>query len=180
MKGSYLQLLTESKWVPEHHPAIRLIAPVWQHWLLDRGSLTERLMALSDGGFSVKVLSQRWDKPLIHEAQQLNIRSHLVARIREVELYCGNVCMVFARSVMPLQVYNDQRYVLQNIGTRPLGQLLFKDGKMRVNKRGVSRHPSADGTIVYGRSTPYRYAEKEILVSEFFINPSLVENADLG
>jgi chorismate-pyruvate lyase len=82
--------------------------------------------------------------------------------------------MVFARSVMPQQVFLDQRHVLANIGTRPLGHLLFKDGQMRASKRSVSLYQAKRGPVIYGRSTPYRYAQKEILVSEFFINPSLI------
>lgn len=152
---------------------INRINPAWRHWLLDRGSLTEQLMNFSDEPFSVKVLSQRWQLPLPHEAQQLGVPLHLAARIRQVELYCGDTRMVYARSVMPLQVYLEQRHVLQNIGTRPLGHLLFKDGKIRISKRRVSLFKGEAGTVL-GRSTPYRYEDHEILVSEFFINDALI------
>ena len=173
MKASYLQLVKESQWFAEQHPMINGVSPDWRDWLLDRGSLTEQLINYSDARFSVKVLSQRWEKPLPHEAQQLRVPMHLAARIREVELYCGEARMVYARSVMPLQVYLEQRHILQNIGTRPLGHLLFKDGKIRISKRRVSRFKD-DGQLIYGRSTPYRYVDHEILVSEFFINDALI------
>lgn len=152
---------------------INRISPAWRHWLLDRGSLTEQLINFSDQPFAVKVLSQRWEQPLPHEARQLGVALHLAARIREVELYCGEERMVYARSVMPLQVYLEQRHILQNIGTRPLGHLLFKDGRIRISKRQVSRF-KGEGKLIYGRSTPYRYVDHEILVSEFFINDALI------
>ncbi|MFT4630450.1 MAG: chorismate--pyruvate lyase [Dinoroseobacter sp.] len=174
MQDLYTRLAKDSKWYSEKHPAVTAIAEDWRNWLFSRASLTERLIAFSGDQFEVRVLSQRWGKPLLHEANRLNIPTHLTVRIREVELYCNGVAMVFARSIMPLQVFLDQRHVLANIGTRPLGHLLFKDGQIRVSKRSVSLYQTEHGSVVYGRSTPYRYADKEILVSEFFINPALI------
>jgi len=174
MQYLYSRLVEDSKWYSEKHPAVTAIAEGWRNWLYSRASLTERLIAFSGDHFEVRVLSQRWGKPLLHEANMLNIPIHLAVRVREVELYCNGMPMVFARSVMPQQVFLDQRHVLANIGTRPLGHLLFKDGQMRASKRSVSLYQAKRGPVIYGRSTPYRYAQKEILVSEFFINPSLI------
>lgn len=175
MHDLYFRLARESKWCPETHPQVGAISAEWRHWLLNRGSLTQRLVDFSDNDFEVKVLFQGWEKPLLHEARELNIPLNLVARIREVELHCHGVAYVFARSVMPLQIFLQQRHVLANIGTRPLGHLLFKDGKMRSSKRSISRYQTSDRHSIFGRSTPYRYADQEILVSEFFINPTLIE-----
>lgn len=174
MQDLYSRLAQESKWYSEKHPSVTAVSQDWREWLHSRASLTERLIAFSGDQFEVRVLSQRWGKPLLHEANSLNIPMHLAVRIREVELNCNGMPMVFARTVMPLQVFLDQRHVLANIGTRPLGHLLFKDGQMRASKRSVSAYQTGPGSVVYGRSTPYRYADKEILVSEFFINPTLI------
>jgi len=174
MKSLYDRLARGSNWYSENHPTVKAIPCEWQCWLLDKHSLTERLIDYSEDNFKVKVLSQRWEKPLPHEAVKLNIPKHLVARIREVELHCHNKPVVFARSVMPLKLYLEQRHTLQNIGTRPLGLLLFRDGRIRVSKRNVSVFSQANKPIVYGRSTPYLYYGNEILVSEFFIDECLV------
>ncbi len=177
MNFLYCQLVSESVWYSEHHPTVKAIPCEWQQWLLDKHSLTERLIDYSKDNFKVKVLSQRWEKPLPHEAEKLNIPLHLVARIREVELHCHNKPVVFARSVMPLKLYLEQRHTLQNIGSRPLGLLLFRDGRMRVSKRNVSVFSQANKPIIYGRSTPYLYFGNEILVSEFFIDEYLISNS---
>lgn len=174
MQDLYSRLTKDSKWFSEKHPAVTAVAQDWRNWLHSRASLTERLIAFSGDRFEVRVLSQCWGKPLLHEANSLNIPMHLAVRVREVELYCSGIPIVFARTIMPLQVFLDQRHVLANIGTRPLGQLLFKDGQMRASKRSVSVYQSGSDSVVYGRSTPYHYADKEILVSEFFINPILI------
>ena len=175
MNQFYRRLATESVWYPEYHPTIRSVPVEWARWLLDKSSLTERLIEHSDNQFQVKVLSQRWAMPRPHEAAKLNIPLHLAARVREVELYCGDLPVVFARSVMPLKMYLQQRQTLQNIGTRPLGQLLFRDGTIRVSKRDLALFSGPNNSITYGRCTPYRYYGGQILVSEFFISDSLIE-----
>jgi chorismate--pyruvate lyase len=165
----------ESVWYAEYHPRIQRIEVPWQPWLLHRGSLTERLIEFSSNKFEVKVRSQRWGKPLMHEAVQLSISPHLVARIREVELHCDGKAVVYARSVMPLEMYLEQRHTLQSLGAQPLGQLLFRDGRIRSSKRRISVYDNPGKPSIYGRSTPYRYFGNEILVSEFFINRRLID-----
>jgi chorismate--pyruvate lyase len=120
------------------------------------------------------VLSQRWELPLLYEAVRLKISPRVAVRVREVELYIHDKAVVYARSIMPLQIYQQQRHTLQNIGTRPLGQLLFRDGRIRVSKRHVAVYKNGDHRLIYGRSTPYQYCGKEILVSEYFIDKSLL------
>jgi len=191
--SQYENLVKHTKWYTERHPSVSQLPPDWLNWLLHRGSLTERLMAFSEDKFQVNVLSQRWERPLNHEAQSLGIPLHLVARIREVELCCDGVVVVFARSVMPLQVFLEQRHVLANIGSRPLGHLLFKDGKIRISKRNIAissglasdvvrgkalnkGDSNEEAKTIYGRSTPYQYINREILVSEYFVNNLLIGN----
>jgi chorismate--pyruvate lyase len=175
MQDWYFRLASESRWFSEKHPSVKGWPAEWSQWLLNRESLTTRLMDYSQGDFEVKVVSQRWGLPLLHEAKSLGIPMHMAARIREVELHCHGSPVVYARSVMPLTIFLEQRYVLANIGTRPLGHLLFKDGRMRASKRSLSIFQLAGQNPVYGRSTPYRYADKEILVSEFFISDALLK-----
>ena len=174
MKPLYTHLIKQSIWYPEYHPRVQKISSKWRNWLLDKGSLTEKLVAHSNDNFAVRVLSQRWALPLLHEATQLNIPLHLAVRVREVELHIYDKSVVFARSIMPLKIYLQERHTLQNIGTRPLGQLLFRDGKIRVSKRNVAVYRSANHKTIYGRSTPYQYYGNEILVSEYFINEALL------
>ena len=173
MEVFYSSLVGDSIWYPDHHPRISSISAKKGEWLLDKGSLTEKLVAYSAGNFRVNVLAQYWGLPNLHEAVRLNIPHYLAVRVREVELYVNDKAAVFARSIMPLKIYLQQRHTLQNIGTKPLGLLLFKDGRIRVSKRYVSVLDRGPGDQVYGRSTPYQYYGGEILVSEYFIDTSL-------
>jgi len=40
-----------------------------EDWLLDRGSLTSRLVKASEGAFRVRVLRQGWGRPLYSERE---------------------------------------------------------------------------------------------------------------
>lgn len=174
MNSLYTNLVAHSLWYPEHHPRIQSISPEWRNWLLDKGSLTEKLVSHSNNNFNVKVLSQHWALPLLHEATRLKIPLDLAVRVREVELHIHNRPAVFARSIMPLRIYLAQRHTLQNIGTRPLGHLLFRDGRIRVSKRNVAEYKTGNNKTIFGRSTPYQYYGDEILVSEYFIDEGLL------
>ena len=61
-------------------------------WLLDAGSLTQRLRHICAGRFGVRVLSQRWTRPGRDEAAALRLRLDAWAWTREVQLLCdGNL-----------------------------------------------------------------------------------------
>ena len=55
-------------------------------WLLDRGSLTQRLIKLSGGNFRVKVLKQNISTPALSETRALKIPLRQKALIRQVFL----------------------------------------------------------------------------------------------
>ena len=63
------------------------VAPTeWYSWLTDSGSLTQRLVKLSQGDFRVEVVRQGWMRPTRSEAKALNMRSRQFALVREVQL----------------------------------------------------------------------------------------------
>lgn len=174
--SDYSNIINQSTWMTDcsHAPA------EWQPWLEDQGSLTSALMEYSERHFRVNVLTEYWGKPLAWEADKLQIPANLDARIREVELLCYEQVMVFARSIIPISMFEAESDTFAELGSKPLGHLLFKDGRARNRQRSFSlfvgqEHTPQIANPVYGRSTPYEYHGGEILVSEFFVNPSLVE-----
>ncbi|MDX2464208.1 MAG: chorismate lyase, partial [Porticoccus sp.] len=56
-------------------------------WLLNRGSLTQRLIDASGGEFQVEVLSQTMTLPMLSEVRALGIPARQRALVREVILY---------------------------------------------------------------------------------------------
>lgn len=139
-----------------------------QPWMLHQGSLTAALKQIADGTFEVKVLQQKIALPLWHEQQKLARELHLAALIRQVELHIYGEAVVYARSIIPLNLAASGRRGLGGLGSTPLGHLLFNDGRVRISKREFLRISSAHQTL-YARRTPYDYLDSQILVSEVFL-----------
>jgi len=133
--------------------------------MTDKGSLTSALVAISGGTFCVKVLSEQVKAPYLHEQTKLNRMHYHAAMIREVELQIYDQTVVYARSIIPLSLLSKG---LIHLGNKPLGHLLFKDGRMRVSKRQFANIDDQKRTI-HARRSPYEYMGQTILVSEFFL-----------
>jgi len=169
MKIPYQQLACNSNWWPDNPVSLAKLDQRMVPWAKDRGSLTSALTDLGQGDFHVKVLSQRITLPYFHEQRKLARRLSKAAMIRrEVELYVCGQPVVYARSIIPLDLVSKGRSGLANIGRTPLGHLLFKNGKIRVSKREFARLVVDEKSIV-ARRTPYDYQGSRVLVAEFFL-----------
>ncbi|WP_428634519.1 chorismate--pyruvate lyase family protein [Sedimenticola sp.] len=160
-----------------HHQVL----PGIEQWLRDRGSLTARLKSASRCDFRVNVLRQEWACPLDSERRLLGMRRGGIAILREVELLCGGVPWVFARTLIPVRSLQGPARRLALLGERPLGEVLFADPSMR---RGITqmarllpRHALfAAATVhlqqveeIWGRRTLFHLAGKPLLVNEIFL-----------
>lgn len=105
----------------------------YRHWLVDAGSLTQRLQA-SCQHFSVTHVTQRWARPQLGESTLLGMRFHQRALLREVCLCCDGQPVVFAHSVLPRSSLRGEWHDLGRLGARPLGAALFANA-------GVVRTP---------------------------------------
>lgn len=147
-------------------------------WLFDVSSLTRRLLQRCPQSFRVEVLSQRMARPSLDEARVLGISSGHYALIREVLLYCGDEAVVYARTVIPRSTLSGAQRCYANLGSRPLGAMLFADRSMRRGEVEVSRLSPEDGLCeklrchdeaVWGRRSVFYVGGKPLLVSEFFL-----------
>ena len=160
----------------------------WRHWLLDRGSLTQRLIAASNSQFRVRILAQGITKPRRTEAKALGIPHQQLAVVREVILYGNDQPWVYARSVLPLSSLTGRLTRLRKLDERPLGALLFADPSMRRGKLELaSVQPSKVAlplelgifdTALWGRRSVFYVAEKPLLVSEIFLPTFSPANSD--
>lgn len=151
----------------------------WRPWLLDRGSLTRRLVAASAGQFRVRILTQGIAKPRRTEARALGIPHQQLGLIREVILYGRDQPWVYARSVLPLSSLTGRLTRLRKLDERPLGALLFADPSLRRGKLELAcvepakmALPQALGifdTSLWGRRSVFYIADKPLLVSEMFL-----------
>ena len=164
----YQQLSQHSDWQPESLEGKNQIPHSILPWLQEQGSLTAALIKLSNDNFKVIVKSEATINAYPHEQQKLNNKRDQTSLIREVELHVYDRAVVFARSVIPLALTNQQEGSLDNLGTKPLGHLLFKEGRPRSSKREFA-HLYYNDEPIYARRTPYEYQGHHVLVSEFFL-----------
>ena len=101
----------------------------YHHWLVDAGSLTQRLRARCRT-FSVTSVNQRWAKPQSDEATLLGLRPQQRALLREVCLNCDDQPVVFAHSVLPRASLCGPWHGLARLGARPLGAALFANAEV--------------------------------------------------
>jgi chorismate lyase len=158
------------------------IPPEVLDWLLDPGSLTQRVRALcGKRPFRVRVLSQRYRCSSTAEATVLKIRPGLQVLDRQVQLCRGEQPLVYARSLLPVTLFTGRQQRLKFQGSRSLGATLFADptvtrGELQVAQVAAENIPGAEGVAeVWGRRSVFRIQGKPLLVAEFYL-PKLFED----
>ncbi len=136
-------------WFPYSRSRARDLPAELTDWLLDSGSLTQRLRCACGGRFRVGVLRQGWGRPDRDEARVLSLRLDAWAWTREVHLLCDERPWVFARTLIPARTLRGRGRRLTQLGTRPLGEVLFADP-------GVRRGPVEIARIVAGQRLHWR------------------------
>lgn len=156
--------------------AVTIQDPYFANWLLDTGSLTERLQSMCRR-FSVDVV--------FHDAVvDSSYPDNTV--IREVVLLGDSVPWVYAKSVIP-QAINDTE--LEGLGKQPLGQRIFNDprfvrGAFEVclldsinlhQQLAAIEYPLAKdaqlipSTELLGRRSTFSFLNSQMSVAEIFL-----------
>lgn len=155
-------------------------------WLLDKCSLTQKLLEKSQGDFSVELIQQSIQHVLFSEAKALNIPNRQWALIREVILYGQKKPWVYARTVIPLSTLKGPLRRLHYLGNKPLGEQLFTDPTMQREPVEVAQLPAQwlpkklnIHTSTWGRRSVFRLSNKPLLVSEVFL-PELLKKNQIG
>ncbi|MFM6961379.1 MAG: chorismate--pyruvate lyase family protein [Polynucleobacter victoriensis] len=157
-------------WVNLDHVALHAVPQIWQDWLSDAGSLTQLIANKTQSPVSVEVLSDRNQNLLNDEALLFNQPLNH-CRIREVYLCVNDLPVVFARSILPTSSSTGiNRDVLQ-LGSKPLGEVLFKKGKAPILLRQITELSG----LGWGRRSLYQLRGHPILISEFFLPELLAQ-----
>lgn len=145
-------------------------------WLLDRGSLTERLIKASNSNFRVELISQRWGVPTADEAALLALKPRQQALIREVLLVCNDEPWVYARSILPFNSLQGSLRFLRKLKNSALGALLFKDPYLMRSHFEVANIklpnpliPIDASTSVFGRRSLFILHDQPLSVAEIFL-----------
>ncbi|WP_284383162.1 chorismate--pyruvate lyase family protein [Litoribrevibacter albus] len=158
-----------------HHwtSAYRKFASRWSNsqrdWLLNKDSLTKRLIRCSQHSFSVNVRYEGVAKLFPHERKSLGCAAHF-AWIREVDLVVDGTVWVSARSAVPLSTLNGPDLQLRYLGDKPLGHLLFSNPRYRRSQFEIGRYRQ-DHQEYWGRRSIFtcNASRKTLLVTETFM-----------
>lgn len=171
-----------TSWFSPSQTLNRQIDPAILSWLIDEGSLTQRLKDYCPDQFSVVVLAEEWGKPDHSEAKLLGIPMAQKVLLRQVHLKCSDQLCVYARSVIPLSTLQGKHQRLQYLGNKPLGEYLFANPTLKRSKVEWSKltHKSSlfktamanqqtTNNAIWGRRSLFQIDNKSLLVSEFFL-----------
>ncbi|WP_448547045.1 chorismate--pyruvate lyase family protein [Thalassotalea fusca] len=165
-------------------PAAEKLDNNLRDWLLDRQSLTKRLIASSER-FRVQVLGQQVTTCAPHEANEdILVGEAVIAR--EVLLFCDEVPHVFARSLLPLRSLTGNQSELSRLGNESLGQVLFNHPDLKrkcieVADFDVNTHLSSilkhfdlkAAQALWGRRSVFMIEQKPLMVAEVFLPNAL-------
>ena len=156
-----------------------------QSWTYEPGSLTQRLRDYYGDAVGVKVLRQQWGTPFLSERRLLKLHENKYSLIREVLLHADGKPLILARTIIPAKTIKAAKSNLAHLGNRPLGEVIFSYPKLERIEMDVTLIPVSawtqpaltEGNIdkpVRGRRTVYEIAQRQMLVSEFFL-PAVLE-----
>jgi chorismate--pyruvate lyase len=147
-------------------------------WLFDEGSLTRRLIHLSNDAFSVTPMFEGWQPLRDDECAALGLAEGSEGWVREVYLRGHGEAWVFARSVAARSALQGDGLHMDELGSRSLGELLFCDHAFQRRAIEVCHYPQAwlPGEVqapgLWGRRSRFDRGALSVLVAEVFL-PSL-------
>jgi chorismate--pyruvate lyase len=139
-------------------------------WLLNTGSLTERLQANSTH-FSVQVIGQQKLVPDASEARLLPDLHQREWQIREVVLFGDEQPWVYARSVLPDYLCST---TWAGLGSQPLGQRIFNDEQFvrsgfEIAQLNANPLNPPQQQALWARRSIFTIEEYHLLVAEVFL-----------
>ena len=169
--------------------------PTLKDWLLDTGSLTERVQSAC-GEFSLQLLGQQALEPHSTELSLLQANGQTAYQIREIVLCGDEQPWVFARSVIPQAIIEAE---LSNLGSEPLGKRLFNDKRFvrsefqvctlpyeqfsqhlaeQSNSQSSAQLKNDTKQKLWGRRSVFTFESHHLIVAEVFLpgSPAYAQN----
>lgn len=176
-RSSILEIID---WQPAHGGILVQMPENLGPWLIDEGSLTRKLVALSKDQFEVQVLRQEVATPGAAEANALKMTQQTPVMIREVVLKGRGRPWIFARSILPMTTMTGRLAGLRTLSNQPLGELLFQDPSMTREPLEAACLPArilsvpaalaAGDEPLWARRSVFFLDQKPLLVSEVFLS----------
>ena len=144
-------------------------------WLFDNGSLTRRLIHLTNDAFSVTPLFEGWQPLRTDECAALGLAEGSEGWVREVYLRGHGEAWVFARSVASRSALQGDGLHMDELGSRSLGELLFCDQAFQRRAIEVCHYPQewlpleSRASELWGRRSRFDRGALSVLVAEIFL-----------
>ena len=160
-----MKLKQISKWVSCEEMNIQLKNEIIKSWLLEECPITNRIK--SSEKFELKLL--RDDLGNVNKLDR-SFLGHLNGdmKIREVILYGNQNPRVYAQSIIPVETINEGLSKLGELGTKPLGDILFEK-KIFKKEATIFAQFKDEKNIFWGRKTKYNVKNKPFSVMEVFL-----------
>ena len=150
-----------------------------KNWLLDTGSLTERLKSQCTA-FHLTLIGQRQAQITLEEFERVSAPQQQLNQnewqVREVILWGDNQPWVFARSIIPQRLC-ERDFV--NLNTKPLGQQIFNDKRFKRMPFDVTNISPSKAFLaqlhilsemdLWGRRSAFSFEDLKMTVSEVFL-----------
>ncbi|WJG09524.1 chorismate lyase [Aliiglaciecola sp. LCG003] len=160
-------------------PKVCIPDPHLRNWLLDTGSLTERLQSHCNH-FELTIVGQRQMQPELEEMSKLyNLTDEHYGQpwqIREVILWGNGQPWVFARSVLPNALCKAD---LAELGDKPLGMIIFNDPRFIRQPFQLLQLPEQSTFLqklninkvqpLWGRRSVFNFNATQLMVAEVFL-----------
>ena len=160
-----MKLKQISQWISYEAMNVQLKNKIIKSWLLEEGPITKRIE--SNEKFELKLL--RDDLGNVSKLDRLFL-GHLSGdiKIREVILYGDKNPRVYAQSIIPVETINQGFSKLGELGTKPLGDILFEK-KIFKKEDTIFAQFKDEKNIFWGRKTKYNVKNKPFSVMEVFL-----------
>ena len=160
-----MKLKQISQWISYEAMNAQLKNKIIKSWLLEEGPITKRIE--SNEKFELKLL--RDDLGNVNKLDR-SFLGHLNGdmKIREVILYGNQNPRVYAQSIIPVETINQGLSKLGELGTKPLGDILFEKNIFKKENTVFAKFKDKKN-IFWGRKTKYNVKNKPFSVMEVFL-----------
>jgi len=160
---------------PDEFPADTGPPAAVRDWLLDMGSLTQRLREHYGARVSMTLTGQAEEPPLREEAALLGMDSAQNALVRRVVLRVDGEPVVHGRAVIPPATLQGEGGALARLDNRPLGEVAFAE--LDATRRDLEIARLAAGSRVFPELGETAWARRSVL--DATVGPVLVTEAFL-
>lgn len=156
------------RWLPHRRISARHVPSQVRELLLSRDSMTRRLRRRCHKSFRVRIVREQFARPRRDECQQLHLDPRELAWIREVELVGDGEVWVQARTVFPLRTLCGRHRRLRHLGSRPIGEILFREHGWRRGPLEVAIPSNPEVAGPFARRSCFHNQDLQVLILECF------------